>query len=207
MTEKAKDTNDNITAKLPLVISYRALEDTLKEKLIGEPIEKDKENGKTVKYAEILDVSLGKSKAIDFDIEIRFTLKSLMLFFKNSTFDIQVDASLILDQRNQFVRVENFEINSKGLNKITDSILESVVNRFMYQKLKNKLQLDLVPKLEQQLKSINEELANRIQAKEGIHISGKMENLRLVDIKAKKDYLWILISLNGWGVIEIDTIQ
>jgi len=206
MSEKENDPNNNITAKLPLVISYEALEGVLKNKLIGEHIEKDKDNGKTIKYAEILDVSLSKSKALNFDIEISFKLKSLMFLFKNSTFGLQVDVSLRLDEKRQFIKVDNFEIDSKGLNKVTDSILESVVNRFMYKKLKNKLQLDLVPKLEKQLKSINDELANRLQAKDGVHISGKMENLRLLDLKAKENFLWILISLNGWGVIEIDSI-
>jgi len=207
MTVEENDPNNNIMAKLPLVISYLALEDVLKDKLIGEHIEKDKDNGKKIKYAEILDVNLSKSKTLNFDIEISFKLKSMMLLYKNSTFGLQVDVSLRLDEKQQFIRVDNFEIDSKGLNRITDSILESVVNRLMHNKLKSKLQLDLVPKLEEQLKSMNEKLANRLQAKDGIHISGKMENLRLLDLKAKENVLWILISLNGWGVIEIDSIS
>jgi len=204
--ENKENLNQHIVAKIPIVISYGALQQLLNEKLAGEIIKKEGARGKDTKFAEIVDLTIRKSQNLDFDIEISLQLKSLLLLYKHKRFSLKIDATISVEEKLQKILIKDYEIDSKGLNIIGDNILESFANKFLHGKMIEKMQLDLVPKLKEQLFDINEKLSNRIEAQKGTFVSGNLENLSIIDIQAKPNHLWILIGLNGWGVIEISEI-
>ena len=206
MTKEELNTSDNIVAKIPLIMTYTAINEVLRQELIGEFLKKNNERKNETRYAQILDISLRKSDRAGFDMEVNLKLKSFLLIHKNTKFHLLVDIALKLDEDLQLIKIEDYKVDNKGLNFITDNIIESVVNKFLYRKMRGKMQFDLIPKLKNQIDEINSNLAESIKVKEGILITGNMENLKLVDIQAKKKHLWVLISLVGWGAVEIEKI-
>ena len=206
MTKEELNTSDNIVAKIPLIMTYKAINEVLRQELIGEFLKKNNERKNETRYAQILDISLRKSDRAGFDMEVNLKLKSFLLIHKNTKFHLLVDIALKLDEDLQLIKIEDYKVDNKGLNFITDNIIESVVNKFLYRKMRGKMQFDLIPKLKNQIDEINSNLAESIKVKEGILITGNLENLKLVDIQAKKKHLWVLISLAGWGAVEIEKI-
>ena len=53
-----KHLRDNIDLRLPVKIKFKILEQILRDRMVGENIQVEKENGDVTKYARILDVAL-----------------------------------------------------------------------------------------------------------------------------------------------------
>ena len=203
--DEFNDQNINIT--VPVIIRYAVLDKYLKEKLIGEIISKENSEGKKSNYAQILDVSIEKSEMEGFDIRLNITLQTLTSLFKNKQVEIFFHAALELDKDLQNISLSDYEVDGKTKNWFADQLLETVVNKWMYEKLKKKMNFDLMPHIEEKLGSLNEKLENKLEAKEGVHLIGSLEKIEVSNLKAGENELWISVTVTGTGIVELEKLE
>ncbi|GAA4308042.1 hypothetical protein GCM10023115_37500 [Pontixanthobacter gangjinensis] len=199
------DQNINIT--IPVIIDYIVLDKYLKQKLVGEIISKgDSETGKS-NYAQILDVSISKSDKEDFDLCLDINLQTLTSLFKNKQIKVLFHAALYLDREKQHISLKDFEVDGKTNNWLTDQLLEKLINNWMYTKLKKKMNFDLLPHLEEKIASLNEKLEDKLEAKEGVHLIGSLDNLEISNLMAGEKELWISVSVTGTGLVQLEKLE
>lgn len=204
---KEENNDQNIKITVPVIIGYPVLDKYLKEKLIGEIISKEDSDGKKSNYAQVLDVSIEKSELEGFDLRLNIGLQTLTSFFKNKHVQIYFHAALQLDKELQHISLKDYEIDGKTKNWFADKLLETVVNNWMYDKLKKKMNFDLMPHIEEKVGSLNEKLENRLEAKEGVHLIGSLDKLEISNLKAGEKELWIMVSITGTGIVELEKLE
>lgn len=207
MLVKEENNDQNIKITVPVIIGYPVLDKYLKEKLIGEIISKEDSDGKKSNYAQVLDVSIEKSELEGFDLRLNIGLQTLTSFFKNKHVQIYFHAALQLDKELQHISLKDYEIDGKTKNWFADKLLETVVNNWMYDKLKKKMNFDLMPHIEEKVGSLNEKLENRLEAKEGVHLIGSLDKLEISNLKAGEKELWIMVSITGTGIVELEKLE
>ncbi len=205
MKDELNSQNINIT--IPVIIGYPVLDNFLRQKLVGEIISKENSEGKKSNYAQVLGVSISKSDFEGFDLCLEINLQTLTSFFKNKQVKIYFHAALELDRELQHISLKDYEIDGKTNNWFADKLLETVVNKWMYEKLKKKMNFNLMPKIEEKLGSLNEKLENKLEAKEGVHLIGSLDNLEISNLKAGKNELWISVSVTGTGMVELVKLE
>ncbi|TRO67108.1 DUF4403 family protein [Christiangramia sabulilitoris] len=207
MLVKEENNDQNIKITIPVIIGYPVLDKYLKEKLIGEIISKEDSEGNKSNYAQILDVSIEKSEWEGFDLRLNISLQTLTSFFKNKRVQIYFHAALDLDRELQHIALREYEIDGKTNNWFADKLLETVVNKWMYEKLRKKMNFNLMPHIEEKVGSLNEKLENKLEAKEGVHLIGSLDKLEISNLKAGEHELWISVSITGTGIIELDKLE
>ncbi|WP_179022431.1 DUF4403 family protein [Winogradskyella forsetii] len=199
--------SEEISMTIPIKVNFIAIESYLIEKFVGEIISKENTKGKEIKYAKIVDIKIAKSSSDQYNIEIVVKLQTLTFLYRNKELSITTSAELQLDVKNQKLFVAKYKIDSKGKNRFTDQVLKSILNTFIYQKIIKKLAFDLKPLVKDNLNSINTKLASNLELSEGVSLIGSLENLAISHMKLKDDHLWVLIKINGWGIINIDNFK
>lgn len=207
MNENDRFIDPNIKITIPVIIGYHVLDKYLREKLIGEIISKDDKDGEKSNYARILDVSLEKSYLDGYDILLNITLQTLTSLFKNREVQIFFHASLELNKELQHISLQKFEIDGKTKNWFANKLLETVVNNWMYEKLKKKMNFDLMPHIEEKVVDINKKLENKLEAKEGVNLIGSLEKVEISNLSAGEKELWISVSVSGKGLLELEKLD
>jgi len=203
--EKISDTNVNVT--IPVKIGYPVLDKFLRSKMIGEIISKEGSDGEKSNYAQILDVTIGQSELEGFDLCLNIDIQTLTSLFKNKRVKILFHAALKLHKEEQRISLQDYKVDGKTKNWIADQVLETVVNKWMYDKLKRKMNFDFMPHIEEHIKSLNEKLENKLEAKEGIHLIGTLENMELSNLKAGEADLWVSVTVKGTGIVELTKLD
>tara|TARA_R100000935_G_scaffold34660_1_gene55308 strand:+ start:1000 stop:1614 length:615 start_codon:yes stop_codon:yes gene_type:complete len=201
------DNDKNIFITIPVLIDYQVLSKYIGAKLVGEILSNDSNDGDKSNYAMVLDVSIEKSNLEGFDLLLNITLKMLTSLFKNREVKIYFHAALELDNDLQHISLKDFEIDGKTDNRFADKLLETVVNKWMYKKLKKKMFFDLMPIITEKVSSINLELENKLEVKDGVHFIGSLDKVELCKLKAAEKVLWVWISINGIGLLEIEKLE
>ncbi|MDX1761788.1 MAG: DUF4403 family protein [Christiangramia sp.] len=199
------DQNINIT--IPVIINYSVLDKYLRQKLVGEIISKGDSEASKSNYAQILDVSISKSEKEDYDLCLDINLQTLTSLFKNKQIKVLFHAALQLDREKQHISLKDFEVDGKTQNWLTDQLLEKVINNLMYDKLKKKMNFDLLPHLEEKIASLNEKLEDKLEAKEGVHLIGSMDKLEISNLMAGEKELWISVSVTGTGLVQLEKLD
>tara|TARA_R100001369_G_scaffold954_3_gene3066 strand:+ start:15468 stop:16094 length:627 start_codon:yes stop_codon:yes gene_type:complete len=207
MDYKDKFLDQNINITVPVVIGYQVLTRYIGGKLVGEILSNDNKEGEKSNYAMVLDVSIEKSNLEGFDLLLNITLKTLTNLFKNREIKILFHAALELDKDLQHVSLKDFEIDGKTTNRIADKLLETITNKWMYKKLKKKMFFDLMPLIEEKVAAINLELENKLEAKDGVHLIGSLNTVKICNISAGEKELWISILVLGTGLLEIVKLE
>ncbi|MDN3492829.1 DUF4403 family protein [Winogradskyella bathintestinalis] len=206
------DTNDmsideEILMTIPVKISFDAIENFLAKKFVGEIISKEDPKGKEIKYAKILDIKISQSTHDIYNIAITVKLQTLTFLFRERELLISILMELTFDVDNQKLFIESYKMDSKGKSWITDQMLKSILNTFIYQKIIEKLSFDLKPIVKENLNLINTKLASNLELKEGISLIGSLDNLTVSHIEIKNSQLWVFIRINGWGIIDIQNLE
>lgn len=197
----------NIDFSVPIKIGYPVLDKFLKQKLTGEIISKDGSQDKGNNYAQILDISVSKSELQDFDICLEMSLQTLTTFFRNKHIQIYFHASLELDREQQRIFLSDYFADGKSKNWFADQVIETLVNKLMYAKLKKKLNFEFMPHIQKNLDEINEKLENEMEARKGVHLIGAMKTLEVAGMKFGDHDLWISLLVQGSGIVEIKEIK
>lgn len=202
MNENVDFYDQNINLTIPVIIAYPVLDKYLREKLVGEIISRGSSN-----YAQVLDVSIEKSDLDEYDLLLNFTLQTLTSLFKNKKIKVLFHAALELDRELQHISLKDYEVDGKTRNWFADQLLETVVNKWMYEKLKQKMNFSFMPHIEEHVGSLNEKLENKLEAKDGISLIGSLEKLEISAFKAGENELWISVAIGGTGLVELEKLD
>ena len=207
MDDKEKFMDENINITIPVIINYQVLTRYIGGKLVGEILSNENKEGEKSNYAMVLDVSIEKSNLEGFDLLLKVTLKTLTNLFKNREVEIFLHAALELDKDLQHVSLKDYEVDGKTNNRFADRLLETIINKWMYKKLKKKMFFDLMPLIEEKLVAINLELKDKLEAKEGVNLLGSLDKVGISKITAGDKELWISVSIIGTGLIELEKLD
>ena len=207
MIDKDNFIDKNISITIPVIIGYKILEKYLGGKLVGKILSNENKQGEKSNYAMVLDVSIEKSNLEGFDLLLNITLRTLTNLFKNREVIIFFHAALELDKDLQQVSLKDFEIDGKTQNRFADRLLETVVNNWMYSKLKKKMHYDLMPLLKEKVTALNLELENKLEAKAGVNLLGSIDKVEISNLRAGEKELCISVSVLGTGLIELEKLE
>ena len=207
--EKIKNSpHENLMIKIPIRITYDVLQDFLRKKIVGENIRIKEENGKVSNYAEVLDISIRKSIEEDYDLVFEVKFRTLTSFFRNKKGTAIIHAALGFDDKEQEIAVIDYDLEVKTSSWLMNKTLRAVANsNFLSDKLKKKLKYEFKPMVEKQLKTANVKLHEELEASEGIFVSGKLNNFRILDVIPGRERLVVLVSLEGNTVVDIKEIK
>ena len=207
MNSEESITPSNLQLLLPIQIEFSALEKVIQSKLIGEIIEKENDDGSTKKYAEITNVNLETSELEKFDIILVVEFLTLTSLFKNKKATALIHASLGLSQKEQRIFIEDYFIEMITKNFLADALLENIANKWMYAKIKSKMNFDFLPQIEARIIEINEKLEKRIETMAGIFILGAIEQMRIATIKVANEQVHLQLQIIGDIGVNINTID
>ncbi|TBW27986.1 DUF4403 family protein [Gramella sp. KN1008] len=196
----------SIDINLPVKIGYPVLDEYLKEKLVGEIISKDDGTGSS-NYAQILDISAYRSELSDFDLSIELSLQTLTTFFKNKQIKILFHALLDLDREEQRIFLKDYEVDGLSNGWFADQLIETIINKWMYKKLKEKMNFEFMPHIQEHLESLNERLENKLEAREGIHLLGGVDRLEVTRLIFAEHNVWIALKIEGNGLLELTQLK
>lgn len=196
-----------VSLSLPVKIKYPVINELLKEKLIGEIISKDKSEAEGTNYAQILNAIIYSSTREDYDLCLELDLQTLTSLFKNRRLKIFFHAALELDIENQQVFLSDYKVEGQTRNWLADKFIQSLANTWMYDKLKKKMNFDLMPPIQEQLDSINQKLKDRMEVKEGVFIEGGIRELEVRSIQMNEEALFVILGMEGDGLIDLEKIQ
>ena len=198
---------DNIRLDLPVKIGYRVLEAVIQKQLLGEQIGMEDSRGTVKNYVEVLGVNLAKSKEPNFDISLNLRLKTLTTFFKNKEVNLVMHISLGFNEEDQVIDVEEYELEGHSENWLMDNSLEAFANTLIYQKIKNKMRLDLKPHIKEQLGVVNDKLGDKMEAAPGIFLSGNVNTLKIAQVIPGDSLLLILLNISAYGFLDVEEIK
>lgn len=207
MNSNPSSTDHDISLTLPVRLGLRTIEAFLKKKFIGTTISKTDDNGKASTYFKILDLKIVEEQSEAYNLSLRLKLQSLTRIFHNKEIEVSVQALLKLDVETQKLYVEAYKTDSIGESWFTNTVLNSVLNTFVYKKILNALSLDLMPIIKEKIHLVNAKLATKLEATKNISIVGNIENFTISHFKVKKDEVWVLIHTQGWCVIDIEDLE
>ena len=207
MSDMGEFIDRNINLTIPVIVGYKALDEYLREKLIGELVSNEKKDGKKSTYARIIDISIEKSDLEGFDILLNIGLQTLTNLFKNRQVKIFFHAALKLDRELQHLSLTDFEVDGKTKNWFADKLLETIVNKWIYEKIKRKMNFDLMPLIEEKIGAINVELENKLEMKEGMNLIGSLNKVEISNLRAGEKELWISVSICGTGLLELEKLK
>ncbi|TDN93436.1 uncharacterized protein DUF4403 [Salegentibacter sp. 24] len=198
---------DNIKLNLPVKLSYRVLENVLREKLVGEQIGMEDSKGMVKNYAEVLGADLGKSQEANFDITLNLKLKTLTSLFKNKEVSLLIHFSLGFNEVEQVIDIKEFELEGQSKNWLVDNSLETLANTLIYNKVKNKMKLDLKPHINEHLSKANQKLENEMETAPGVFLSGNVNTLKVTEIIPGDSLILILLEISAYGFIDVKEIK
>ncbi|WP_026449579.1 DUF4403 family protein [Aequorivita capsosiphonis] len=207
MNSNPSKPDQDISLTLPVRIGLGTIEPFLKKKFNGTTISKTDAKGKASNYFKILDLNLAESDVETYNVELRLQLETLTRIFNKKVIEVMVQADLRLDVEAQKLYVEAYKINSSGESWFANTILNSVLNTFIYKKFIKSLHLDLMPIIKEKLDLVNAKLTSKMEATKNISIMGNVEDFTLKHFKIKKDEVWVLVHTEGWCVIAIEDLE
>ena len=199
--------NEDISLSIPIKISFTALINHLNKKFVGKTISRDNANGREINYFKILDIAIDKSDFHKYNIELKLKLETLTTFYNKRELHVSVHARVYMDMKSQRISIAAYEIDSTGKSWIANQMLKSVVNTFIYRKIIKNLSIELLPLIDEKLIQLNEKLASKIELKSGISILGLMKSLTITHFEVKQNDIWVILNINGWGIIDIESLD
>ena len=196
----------NIQLKLPVKIKYNALERSLKKKMVGEVIKDEDKDGDVSHYAEILDIGLRYSLENEFDLAISVNFKTLTTLFHGKKMQVILYASLYLDREQQIISIEDYKVQGKTSNFLTNGFIQTLVNTLLYKKIKEKMSFNFLPVIEEQLLALNEKLLKNMEVARGVSVSGYLKEFTIDEIVPVEEELVLSILIKGLAFVNIEEL-
>ncbi len=185
-----------IRIQLPISVSYPALEDVLQEKVVGEYIPRQEVGAGEPPYAQILDARIEGSGTGANDLIIRLSIKILRTVLKRDKVDLLVQAALGYDNETQQLFVRKFNLESRTSSGFFNSALEVLANKVAYSQILKRTRFNLKAIISRELKKANGMLESGLELK-GIKLYGKIENVRVQDIKTQAQGISLLLEVQS----------
>lgn len=185
-----------IKIHVPIAVSYTALEEVLREQMLGEYIPKPAQGSSEPPYAQILDIRIAGTTTGIYDINLRIKLRILRTVLKRDAVDLIVMASLGYDNAAQLLFVRKFKVDSRTSSGLYNTSLEVLANRVAYNQILQKTRIDLREIILKGIKKVNDSLTSGLELK-GLKLRGAVEEVLVQDISAESDGLSLKLELQG----------
>lgn len=200
------NSEEKIILKLPVRISFKAIEKFLCNSFIGETIGHEDKHGKMTNYASVLDLSFHESQKEDYDILVGLQVKMLTSLFHNKIVSFTIPAALFFDEEQEELGIKNYKLESHTHNWLLNKTLQAMVNGLFYGKLKKKMSLDFKPHIRKQLEQANEKLDNQLEPLSGIFLSGHLDQLQILQVTVEEQYFRIIVQLKANAELKVEEI-
>lgn len=207
MEEETLDNKHNVILRLPVKIDYKVLEDYMQKKLQGKILSKGKANGETSDHARIQKIRLERSPLEDFDLAVHVQLSLLTTFFKSKEIQAVAHLSIKFLEAEQEVLVRRFKVEGENNGWFINTLVETLINNFLYSKLKEKMKFDIRPTVSKQLERINEKLSDALELTNGVNVTGKINEFRIQEIIPGQRKLLVSVSILGSNVLNVEDIN
>ena len=207
MDNNQEPINQDISLSIPIKIGFVALKNYLNKEFVGKTISKTNSNGKEINYFKILEIEINKSSIEKYNIELIVKLETLTTFYHKRELKISVQTFVKMDVGSQNIYIDTYKIDSKGESWFANQILNPIINTFVSRKISDNANIELLPIIKKNMIQLNEMLASKIEVKSGISILGALENLTITHLEVKRDDIWVIISVNGWGIIDVEDLD
>ncbi len=200
-------TRGNIQLKLPVKVSYHVLEKISKERMVGENIQVEKENGEITRYAKILDIQIFKSTKEGYDLSVIVDFVTLTSFFGNKKGSLLLDAAVFFNYIDQEISVVDYNIKVESSSWLMNKTLQAVANTIIKGKLQKKMKVDIRPHLEEQVLKLNKKLTEGFEPVEGISLTGNLLEFTIYDIIPGGTHLLVKLNIQGDTVVDVTDIR
>ncbi len=200
------ESENNIHLKLPVNISYVAINDFLRKNVVGELIKDEKETGEVSTYAEILEISIEQSPDEKFDLAVDVEFRMLTKLLRNKIGRVWLHVALEFDEVAQEVWVSDFKLDGNTGNWLMNNSLEVMANNIMQGSLKNKMRYNFSAELEKHVQELNTKMGDSYEVSNGINLFGRIENMKIYRIIPKHDKFLVLAKISANAVVDIDQL-
>lgn len=207
MEATTQESRYNVILHLPVKITYKVLETYLQKKLLGKILSKGKANGGSSDTARIQKINLERSPLDDFDLAVHLQLRLLTTFFRNKEIKVVVHLALSFREASQEILIPRYKLEGQNNGWFIDTAVETLINNFMYSKLKEKMKFDIRPVITDKLKGINDKLANGFEVMEGVNLTGKVNEFRIKEVIPGQKTLLVAVNVMGNNVLNIQKID
>lgn len=207
MEGSSSENKYNVVLRLPVKIDYKVLETYLQKKFLGKVLSKGKANGETSDHARIQKIRLERSPLEDFDLAVHVQLRLLTTLFRDKEINAVAHLSLSFSEPDQQVLIRRYKFDSDKNGWFIDRIVETLINNFLYSKLKEKMKFDIRPVVAEKLESLNERLTGGLEVTSGVNITGKVKEFRVEEVIPGQRTLLVSVSILGNNVLNIQNID
>lgn len=197
----------NIHISLPVKLSYSGMEAFLRKKMVGEIIQKERENGESRNFAQILEISLYRSPLENFDLVLDLEVQTLTKIWKNKRVDLAFHMCMDFDEEQQKVFISSYKMVADSKSRIADVLLEGIFNSWFYNKIKGKMGHDFTSEINRELSKANEKLSHQPEAAKGVFLSGSLDTIHIENIETGQQHFHISLRLEGGIAVEIKEIK
>lgn len=203
-TEKENYQDEGIYIQMPVKIKLEALEKIFQQKMVGYKIQKEEDDAKQI--GEILSVFLSPgTDGYDLNIQQEILMKTLLFSNKKVKFNFQL--KLNYNAHEQELVVSDYKAEGEHKTWFTNQLLNVMLNSIFRKKILGKFKILFLPKIDELLLKINEKLKNIVEVKSGVLLFGKVDQLRVLNLYFKENYLVAILKLEGALAAEISQLE
>ncbi|GAB3204267.1 putative sterol carrier protein [Pontibacter aydingkolensis] len=185
-----------ISIRIPISVSYPAIEDVLKKQMVGEFIPRPEEDSQEPPYAQILDVGIAKSSTGPNDVILAVKMRVLRTMLKRDQVDLYVQATLDYDSATEQLFVQRFKLESRTSSGFYNTALEVLANKVAYNQILKKTRFDLRQIISKELEKANGMLDKGLELK-GFKLIGRVEAVRVQEIALQQARATVLLEIQG----------
>lgn len=194
--------DQNIAIKVPINISYAALEGAVKKKMEGEYISTKEGAGEETRHAHIQQVAVAPSQKPGYHLVIDLKLSILRTLLKREGVDLRVQAALGYDNERQLLFLTRYHIDARTSSSFYNGSLEVLANSVAQGQILKKARLDLRAIITRELAKVNAMLEQGKEMK-GIVLTGQVDSVRVQDITPQAEGVSLLVIMYGQLAAEI----
>lgn len=207
MEASTNESRYNVILHLPVKITYKVIETYLQKKLLGKILSKGKSGGGSSDTARIQKITLERSPLEDYDLVVHIQLGLLTTFFRNKEIKMAMHLSLTFREADQEILIPRYKLEGENNGWFTNKLVETLINNFMYSKLKEKMKFDIRPLVKQKLEGINQKLTAGLEVMDGVNITGKVNEFRVQEVISGQRTLLVSVNVLGNNVLNIQKID
>ncbi|WP_299823891.1 DUF4403 family protein [uncultured Pontibacter sp.] len=185
-----------ISIRIPISVTYPAIEEVLKKRVVGEYIPKPEEGIDAPPYAHILDAGIAKSSTGANDIILAVKIRILRTMLKRDKVDLYVQATLDYDAATEQLFVQKFKLESRTSSGFYNTALEVLANKVAYNQILKKTRFNLKDIISNELEKANGMLHKGLQVK-GVMLTGSVETVRVQEFAFQPSCVALMLEMQG----------
>lgn len=203
-----EDASENdIQINLPVNISYAAINEFLRENVVGKLIEDEKETGEVTTYAELLGMSIEQSPDERYDLAVDVEFRTLTKLLRNKIGRVWLHVALEFDEAAQEVWVSDFKLDGNTDSWLMNNSLELMANKVMQGSIKNKMRYNFKAEIEKHILELNAKMGDPYEVSSGINLFGRIEKMKVYRIIPKEDKFLVLARIAANAVVDIEKLN